>query len=176
MAVCEFGILTGLLLHTENGTAEILGDTRVWWWIEGQQSGVLLTSELEEAIQKRLTSTHNQSVISLPTNVFKHVFGQESDFLAEKEDFSKLPLSSHWYFKLNVHGQGVKLSFPVRVKCIVKNKKLYLPVCSVSTLKVFPVEKLVLISATTVCTIDNCWTCVWNVPILVLRLSYNASK
>jgi hypothetical protein len=23
---------------------------------------------------------------------------------------------------------------------------------------------------------DNCWTCVWNVPILVLRLSYNASK
>ena len=22
MAVCEFGILTGLLLHTENGTAE----------------------------------------------------------------------------------------------------------------------------------------------------------
>jgi hypothetical protein len=27
MAVCEFGILTGLLLHTENGTAEILGDT-----------------------------------------------------------------------------------------------------------------------------------------------------
>jgi hypothetical protein len=95
-------------------------------------------------------------VISLPTKVFKHVFGQESDFLSEKEDFSKLPLSSHWYFKLNVHGQGVKLSFPVRVKCIVKNKKLYLPVCSVSTLKVFPVEKLVLISATTVCTIDNC--------------------
>ena len=28
--------LTGLLLHTENGTAEILGDTRVWRWIEGQ--------------------------------------------------------------------------------------------------------------------------------------------
>jgi hypothetical protein len=28
MAVCEFGILMGLLLHTENGTAEILGDTR----------------------------------------------------------------------------------------------------------------------------------------------------
>jgi hypothetical protein len=26
----------GLLLHTENGTAEILGDTRVWQWIEGQ--------------------------------------------------------------------------------------------------------------------------------------------
>jgi hypothetical protein len=28
MAVCEFGILTGLLLHTENGTAEILGDRK----------------------------------------------------------------------------------------------------------------------------------------------------
>ena len=112
---------------------------------------------MKEAIQKRLTSTNNQSVIPLPTNIFKHVFGQESDLLAEKEDFSKLPLSSHWYFKLNAHGQGVKLSFPVRVKCTVKNKKkLYLPVCSVSTLKVFPVEKLVLISATTVCTIDNC--------------------
>jgi hypothetical protein len=27
MAVCEFVILAGLLLHTENGTAEILGDT-----------------------------------------------------------------------------------------------------------------------------------------------------
>ena len=25
MAVCEFGIITGLLLHTENGTAEIVG-------------------------------------------------------------------------------------------------------------------------------------------------------
>jgi hypothetical protein len=24
MAVCEFGILTGLILHRENGTAEIL--------------------------------------------------------------------------------------------------------------------------------------------------------
>jgi len=36
MAVCEFGILTGLLLYTENGTAEILGDTRVWRWIDGQ--------------------------------------------------------------------------------------------------------------------------------------------
>jgi hypothetical protein len=30
MAVCEFGILTGLLLHMENGTADILGHTRVW--------------------------------------------------------------------------------------------------------------------------------------------------
>jgi hypothetical protein len=45
------------------------------------------------------------------------------DFLAEKEDFSKIPLSSHWYFKLNAHGQGVKLSFPVRVKCTVKKLK-----------------------------------------------------
>jgi hypothetical protein len=34
MAVCKFGILTGLLLHTENGTAEILGDTRDWQWID----------------------------------------------------------------------------------------------------------------------------------------------
>ena len=42
------------------------------------------------------------------------------DFLAEKEDFGKIPLSSHWYFKLNAHEQGVKLSFPVRVKCTVK--------------------------------------------------------
>jgi hypothetical protein len=30
MAVCQFGILTGLLLHTEIGTAEILVDTQVW--------------------------------------------------------------------------------------------------------------------------------------------------
>ncbi|CAG2201262.1 unnamed protein product [Mytilus edulis] len=110
---------------------------------------------LEESIQSRLSSTNNRISIPFPTKLFKFIFGADNSQLVNKDDFKGPPLSPHWFVKLNVHGQGTKLEFPVQVKSVVSQKKVYLPINNKSVQKSIPTEKLIIVSSTTVCCMEN---------------------
>ncbi|CAG2188657.1 unnamed protein product [Mytilus edulis] len=78
---------------------------------------------LEKAIQARLSS-NNIISIPFPTNLFKFLFGPYNSQLVNKDDFKGLPLSPHWFLKLNVNSQGTKLEFPVQVKSVFGTVKI----------------------------------------------------
>lgn len=109
----------------------------------------------EDSIQSRLSSTHSRVVVPFPTDVYRYLFGSKTDFLASKEDFTKLSLSHIWYFKLNCHGQGVQLNFPIRISSSVFEKTVYLPDSNKIVKKKVPVEKLIAVCDTCVCSIDS---------------------
>jgi len=111
---------------------------------------------LEDAVHSRLTSRNNRTVVQFPTDVFTYVFGNVADLsVVGKEDFNKLPLSKYWYANLNVHGQSIQLNFPISVKSIVFYKTVHLPFTNTTVKKSLPVEKLVIVSSTAVCTADQ---------------------
>ncbi|CAC5402564.1 unnamed protein product [Mytilus coruscus] len=103
----------------------------------------------EKAVQNRLSSTISRITISFPTDVFRYIFGADvNNTLLCLEDFSELPLSSNWYFKLNCHGQGAKLNFPVRVKSVVREKTIFTLSDNKVVKKKVPSEKLQITSDT----------------------------
>ncbi|CAG2216973.1 AF17_10 [Mytilus edulis] len=122
---------------------------------EVSEECLLAYSDILEAIQSRLSSTNNRISIPFPTKLFKFLFGADNSQLVNKDDFKGPPLSPHWFVKLNVHGQGTKLEFPVQVKSVVSQKKVYLPINNKSVQKSIPTEKLIIVSSTTVCCMEN---------------------
>ena len=110
----------------------------------------------QEAVQNRLSSTNSKISISFPTDVYSYVFGANANnSLLCLEDFSKLPLRSNWYFKLNCHGQGAKLNFPVRVNSVVREKNHLHLIRQQVVKKKIPSEKLQITSDTVVYSV---WT------------------
>ena len=41
------------------------------------------------------------------------------------DDLSKLPMCVNWHYKLNKHGKGVQLSFPIRITPRLYNKRVF---------------------------------------------------
>lgn len=102
---------------------------------------------LEKAVQQRLYSTGNRIVLDFDTDVYRFCFGVESTQILYKADFSKLPMSTAWYYKLKKNGRGSKLSFPVRIRSHVHMRKSYRNENGKIKEYCTPIERLIMISA-----------------------------
>ncbi|CAC5421898.1 unnamed protein product [Mytilus coruscus] len=102
---------------------------------------------LEKAVQQRLYSTGNRIVLDFDTDVYRFCFGVESTQILYKADFSKLPMSTAWYYKLKKNGRGTKLSFQVRIRSHVHMRKSYRNENGKIKEYYTPIERLIMISA-----------------------------
>jgi len=103
---------------------------------------------LERAVQQRLSSNGNRSVLDFDADLFRFCFGVQSIHILHKEDFSRLPLSNSWHYKLKRNGRGTKLSFPVRLHSKIHIRKSYMNVNGNIKELSTPVERLLITSAT----------------------------
>ena len=83
---------------------------------------------LEREVQQRLSSNGNRSVLDFDADLFRFYFGVQSIHILHKEDYSRLPLSNSWHYKLKRNGRGSKLSFPVRLHSNIHIRKSYMNV------------------------------------------------
>lgn len=109
---------------------------------------------ITRAVQKRLSSRNPDSIIPIHFDVLRFVFGDCKEKLVPRYDFQKLPTCPNWFYKLNSIGEGLQISFPVRVtrRLILKptwNK------CSDGLLRMtaVPVERMKIISAVSACSL-----------------------
>jgi hypothetical protein len=87
-------------------------------------------------------------VLDFDADLFRLCFGVQSIHILHKEDFSRLPLSNSWHYKLKRNGRGTKLSFPVRLHLKIHIRKSYINVnMNIKELST-PVERLLITSAT----------------------------
>lgn len=103
---------------------------------------------LESAIQQRLRSRNNRTIINFELDVFRYSFGETRTTLLSNSDFEKLPLSPHWYYTINGKGRGTQLSFPVKAEPRLWMKKLHVYKDGELVFFSVPVERLVITSAT----------------------------
>ena len=97
---------------------------------------------------QHLSSNGNRSVLDFDADLFRFCFGVQSIHILHKEDFSRLPLSNSWHYKLKRNGRGTKLSFPVRLHSKIHIRKSYMNVNGNIKELSNPVERLFITSAT----------------------------
>jgi hypothetical protein len=54
------------------------------------------------------SSNGNRSVLDLDADLFRFRFGVQSIHILHKEDYSRLPLSNSWHYKLKRNGRGTQ--------------------------------------------------------------------
>ena len=103
---------------------------------------------LEREVQQRLSSNGKRSVLDLDADLFRFRFGVQSIHILHKEDYSRLPLSNSWHYKLKRNGRGTQPSFPVRLHSKIHIRKSYMNVNGNIKELSTPVERLFIASAT----------------------------
>lgn len=104
--------------------------------------------QFESAIQQRLSSRQTRVVVNCELDVFRHLFSTTKTVLInDPEDLTKLPLCDNWYYKLNKHGKGTRISFPLRITPKLFQKRVYAQKNGEMVSFSFPAEKLIIICA-----------------------------
>ena len=103
---------------------------------------------LEKAVQQRLSSNGNHSVLDFDADLYRYCIRVQSIHILHKEDFSRLPLSKSWQYKLKRNGRGTTLSFPVGFHSKIHIRKSYMNVNGNIKELSTPVERLLITSAT----------------------------
>lgn len=102
----------------------------------------------EYAIQQRLRSRNNRTIINFDLDIFRFCFGVDKCILLERSDLDKLPLSRHWYYNINRNGRGTQLSFPVKAEPRLWMRKTFVHNDNGKViLQPVPTERLVVTSA-----------------------------
>ena len=77
-----------------------------------------------------------------------YVFNSKKSVLVNgPEDIHKLPVCANWHYKLNKHGRGVRVCFPMRITPKLYNKHVFDRKNGEVTKFSLPVEKIVIICA-----------------------------
>ena len=102
----------------------------------------------ESAIQQRLGSRQSRILVNFDLDVYRHVFNSKKSVLVNgPEDIHKLPVCANWHYKLNKHGRGVRVCFPMRITPKLYNKHVFDRKNGEVTKLSLPVEKIVIICA-----------------------------
>ena len=82
-------------------------------------------------------------------DVFRFLFNSNKAVVINgPSELDKLPVCVNWFYKLNKHGKGVRLSFPIRITPRLYNKRVFVRRDGVIVSCSNPIEKLVIICAT----------------------------
>lgn len=104
----------------------------------------------EDAVQDRVrpNDRRDTTVIKFDLDIFRYCFQTDKDVILYcADDFSKLPLSESWYYKIDKNGCGLKIKFPVRLTPKLNMKKIYVKIGENVVMKRKPIETVHLISA-----------------------------
>lgn len=102
----------------------------------------------ECAVQQRLSSRQNRVQVYFELDVFRYIFNSnKAVVINEPGDLSKLPMCDNWHYKLNKHGKGVRLSFPIRITPRLYNKRVFVRKDGETVSCSNPIEKLIIICA-----------------------------
>ena len=78
-------------------------------------------------------------------DIFRHCFqSDKAVILNSTDDFSKLPLSDSWYYKIGQNGTGMKIKFPILLTPKLRMRKIYLRIENEVVLKTKPLETLTM--------------------------------
>ena len=103
---------------------------------------------IQAAFQQRLSSKCSDVSVSFDLDIFRYVFGSERSVVIESNsDFNKLPLCLNWSYKLNKHGKGLKVSFPLSVTPKLFSRRVYIRKDGKFEKLSVPVEKLCITCA-----------------------------
>ncbi|XP_063409217.1 uncharacterized protein LOC134692676 [Mytilus trossulus] len=106
---------------------------------------------LEDAIRDRLRrgNRNNRSVVRFDLDIFRYCFHSDKAVLLNStQDFSKLPLSNSWYYKIAQNGTGQKIKFPILLTPKLRMRKIYVKIEDKVVLENKPIETLCVTSAT----------------------------
>ena len=72
--------------------------------------------------------------------------GDGISMLYEKDDFNRFCLPPYWYYYLNQLGQGVAISFPLKLKPVLRSskKRFIISASEVKQAPMFQVENLII--------------------------------
>ena len=102
----------------------------------------------ENAVQQRLCSRQNRVVVNFDLDVYRYIFNSDKSVLISgPDDLSKLPMCVNWHYKLNKHGKGVQLSFPIRITPRLYNKRVFVRKYGETVSYSNPIERVIIISA-----------------------------
>ena len=103
----------------------------------------------EYAVQQRLSSKQSRVLVNFELDVFRFLFNSNKAVVINgPSELDKLPMCVNWFYKLNKHGKGVRLSFPTRITPRLYNKRVFVRRDGVIVSCSNPIEKLVIICAT----------------------------
>lgn len=116
---------------------------------------------LENTIQHRLRrgNRKNTAIVRFDMDIFRHCLqSDKAVILNSTNDFSKLPLSDSWYYKIGQNGTGMKIKFHILLTPKLRMRKIYLRIENDVVLKTKPLETLCVTSSTC-----NFWVKCYNI-------------
>lgn len=110
----------------------------------------IYSASLESSFRQRLKTGKDTFSLLFPNSLFRYAFNTSTEKLVEREDFNKLSLSEHWDTVYRSNGVGVSVKFPVRITPVLTFVNNFVPVNGGVENRKYPVEKIRVVSATTV--------------------------
>lgn len=105
----------------------------------------------EEAMYQRLRrgNRNNTFQINFELDMFRYCFTDDKQVLLNSaDDFTKLPLSSNWHYRISQNGTGQTIKFPVRITPKLRFRKTYLSINGEVVEKTKPLEIISVVTAT----------------------------
>ena len=109
----------------------------------------------EDIIQNRLKPGNRCHSVSsrFDLDIYRYCFQTDETVLLNlADDFSRLPLTESWNYRINSNGQGLTIDFPIRLSPRLHFRKIFVRTEDGSVLqKMLPIETVKIIIPTRVC-------------------------